>query len=51
MLDDPLLTHAKDLGLTFTLPCFMAQHKYEDLQPTDTHCFIPTCTKASSGHV
>ena len=49
--DDLLFTHATNIGLTFALPHFMAQHNCEDLKPTDTPSTVLTFTKASNGHI
>ena len=48
--DDPFLTHATNLSLTFAIPHFMAQHSCEDLNLTDTPITVPILTKAYSGH-
>ena len=48
--DDPFLTHATNLSLTFAPPHFMEQHNCEDLKPTDTRNTVPNSNKASSGH-
>ena len=44
-------TPATNLGLTFALPQFKAQHNYEDLKPTDNPFTVPTSTKADNGHM
>ena len=48
--DDPFFTHATNLGSQFTLPHSMAQHNYDDLEPTDNASTDPTFTKADNGH-
>ena len=37
-----------NLSHTFALPEFMAQHNYEDLNPTDTPSTVPTAIQATS---
>ena len=49
--DHHFFTHATNLGLTFALPHFRAQHNYEDLKPTDNPFTVPTFTKADNGHM
>ena len=48
--DDPFFTHATSLGTTFALTHFMAQHNYEELNPTDKPSTFPTSIKADNGH-
>ena len=49
--DDNFFTHATtNIGWTFALPHFMAQHKYEDLKPTDNPSTVPTVAKPDNGH-
>ena len=48
---DPFFTHATNLGLTFALSHFMAQHIYEDLNPTDSTSTVPIFTTAYNGHM
>ena len=45
---DYILIHATNLSHTFALPQFMAQHNYEDLNPTDTPSTVPTTIQATS---
>ena len=49
--DDPFLTHATHLSLTFAIPDFMSQQNYEDVKPNDMPSTVPTFTIAYSGHV
>ena len=48
--EDDILIHATNLSHTFPLSQFMAQHKYKDLNPTDTPGAVPTGLQASSDH-
>ena len=47
---DDIFTHATSLSHTFALNQFMAQHNYEDLNPTDTPSTVPTTIQASIDH-
>ena len=47
---DDILIHATNLSHTFALPQFMAQHNYEELNPTDTPSTVATTIHASSVH-
>ena len=47
---DVILSHVTTLSHTFAQPQFMAQHKYEDLDPTDTPSTVPTALQPSSDH-
>ena len=47
---DVILIHATNIGHTFALPQFMAQHNCEDLIPTDTLSTVPTTFQAFSDH-
>ena len=46
--EDVIIIHATSLSHTFALPQFMAQHNYEDLNPTDTPSTVPTAIQATS---
>ena len=48
--EDVILIHATNLSPTFALPQFMAQHNYEDLNPTDTPSEVPIAIQASKYH-
>ena len=47
---DDILIHATNLSHTFALPQFMAQHNYEDLDPTDNPSTVPPALQDSSDH-
>ena len=46
--EDVNLIHATNLGHTFALPQFMAQHNYEGLNPNDTPSTVPTAIQTTS---
>ena len=46
--EDVIIIHATNLSHTFALPQFMAQHNYEDLNPTDTPSEVPTAIQETS---
>ena len=45
-----ILIHVTNLSHTFALPQFMAQHNYEDLNPTDTPSTVPVAIQALNDH-
>ena len=47
---DDILIDANNLGHTFALPQFMAQHNYECLKPTDAPSTLAIAFQASSDH-
>ena len=46
--EDVIIIHATNLSHTFALPQFMAQHNYEDQNPTDTPSTVPYAIQATS---
>ena len=48
--EDVIIIHATNLSHTFALPQLMAQHHYEDLNPTDTPSTVPTALQATRVH-
>ena len=48
--EDVSLIHTTNISHTFALTQFMAQHNYEDLNPTDTPSAVPTAIQASNDH-
>ena len=47
---DDILIHATNLSNIFALPQFMAQHTFEDQDPTDDPIAVPTASQASCNH-
>ena len=47
---DDILIHATNLSNIFALPQFMAQHTYEDQEPTVDPIAVPTASQASCDH-
>ena len=49
-VQDEFFIHATNLSHNFALPQFIAQHRGEELKPTDTSSTISTFTQASTYH-